>query len=237
MPVEHIADEDLDVDAVRPIARPPFVDGRLRPWIQWFGLGRLLGAVVAVVVVVAAGWWLLRSPDRPTEAALPVATSAPPSATSSAVALATTSVAPGPILVHVAGAVAVPGVYELVPGARVEAAIQAAGGTVAGADPAALNLAAVVADGERVYVPVAGETPPPVAASDATGSTSAPGPIDLNRADAEQLDGLPGVGPATAQAIVDHRTRHGPFASVDDLEAVRGIGPAKLEAMRGLVTV
>jgi competence protein ComEA len=237
MPVEHIADEDLDVDAVRPIARPPFVDGRLRPWIQWFGLGRLVGAVVAVVVVVAAGWWLLRSPDQPTEAALPIATSAPSSSTAAAVVPTATSVAAGPIVVHVAGAVAVPGVYELGPGARVEAAIQAAGGTAAGADPAALNLAAVVADGERVYVPVVGETPPPIAAGAPPGSTAAPGPIDLNRADAGQLDGLPGVGPATARAIVDHRDRNGPFASVDDLEAVRGIGPAKLEAIRGLVTV
>ena len=243
MPVEHIADEDVDVDAMRPPARrSTLVEGRLRPWIEWFGLGRLIGGAVAVVVVVAAGWWLLRSPDRPTEAALPVATSAPsPPPAAAAAAASTTSVAAGPVVVHVAGAVAVPGVYELVPGARVEAAIRAAGGMAPSADPAALNLAAIVADGERVYVPVVGETPPPppppVVASAATGSTVAPGPVDLNHADADQLDGLPGIGPATAAAIVDHRTRNGPFASVDDLEAVRGIGPAKLEAIRELVTV
>jgi competence protein ComEA len=87
-------------------------------------------------------------------------------------------------------------------------------------------------------VPVVGEAvPPPVGPPEAPGSSVAPGPVDLNRATATELDALPGVGPATAQAIVSHRDANGPFASIDDLEQVRGIGPAKLDAIRPLVTV
>ncbi len=108
------------------------------------------------------------------------------------------------------------------------------------AAPSALNLAAPLVDGERIYVPRVGENVP-VAAVDVTtsgGDDAHPsGPIDLNHATVEQLDELPGIGPTTAAAIVDHREQNGPFATVDDLEAVRGIGPAKLEAIRDLVTV
>jgi competence protein ComEA len=142
------------------------------------------------------------------------------------------------IVVHVAGAVAEPGVYELPAGSRVGGAIDSAGGPSRRADPAALNLAAPLSDGERVYVPKVGEAVPVTAVQNApTGSAARAGPIDLNRASAEQLDTLPGIGPATAAAIVDHREQNGPFARVDDLEAVRGIGPAKLEAIRDLVAV
>lgn len=234
MPVEDIADEDLDVGLARPLdRRRPGPDGRLRPWIEWFGAGRLIAGGLTAVVLVVGGWWLLRSPATPIEAGLPQAT-APPSGTT-APAVPPTSEAPAAVIVHVAGAVTAPGVYELPTGARVESALLAAGGPTAEADPGALNLAALVADGERVYVPVVGEAPPPAPAG---GSTPAPaGPIDLNRATVDQLDELPGIGPATATAIVDHRTANGPFASVEDLEAVRGIGPAKLDALRDLVAV
>jgi competence protein ComEA len=126
-------------------------------------------------------------------------------------------------------------VYELAPGARVQAAVEAAGGPVPGADPGALNLAAPVGDGQRVYIPMVGELVPLATGSPAV--TVAPGPVDLNRASAAELDGLPGIGPATAAAIVEHREQNGPFASIEDLEAVRGIGPAKLDALRDLVRV
>ncbi len=234
MPVEDIADEDLDLDLARPLERPRLgAGGRLRPWIDWFGAGRLIAGALTVVVLVVVGWWLLRSPAAPTEAGLPQATA--PSSGTTVPIVAPTSVAPAVVIVHVAGAVAAPGVYELPTGARVESALLAAGGPTPEADPGALNLAAVVADGERVYVPVVGEPPPPAPAG---GSTPTPaGPIDLNRATVDQLDELPGIGPATATAIVDHRTANGPFASIEDLEAVRGIGPAKLDALRGLVAV
>jgi competence protein ComEA len=120
----------------------------------------------------------------------------------------------------------------------VHVAIAAAGGALPEATPGALNLAAPVRDGERVYVPVAGEAvPAPAAVTPAPVSSGPAGPLDLNQATVAELDDLPGVGPATAQAIVDHRQQNGPFASVDDLESVRGIGPAKLQAIRDLVRV
>jgi competence protein ComEA len=139
------------------------------------------------------------------------------------------------ITVHVAGAVMAPGVYRLAAGVRVHDAIEAAGGPIGDADVDALNLAADVADGSRVYVPTVGEHV--VLVPDAAGGSSSPaGPIDVNRASAVELETLPGVGPATATAIVTERERNGPFLTVDDLERVPGIGPAKLAAMRDFVT-
>jgi competence protein ComEA len=146
-------------------------------------------------------------------------------------------------VVQAAGAVQRPGVYRLPNGARVADVVTAAGGPAADADLQAVALAAKVTDGARVYVPRQGETapdaataPPSTAGSSVTAPTSA-APLDLNQATAAELDTLPGVGPATAKAIVDYRTDHGPFSSVDDLLAVRGIGPAKLDGFRSLVRV
>jgi competence protein ComEA len=122
----------------------------------------------------------------------------------------------------------------------VHTAIDAAGGATTVADLDGLNLAAPVVDGQRIYVPIAGEVDPVAVPSGpvAGGDPSAPdAPIDLNRAGIADLETLPGIGPATAAAIVDDRDRNGPFASVDDLDRVPGIGPAKLGALRDLVTV
>jgi competence protein ComEA len=149
-----------------------------------------------------------------------------------------------PVVVHVAGAVLRPGVLSLPAGSRAVDAVAAAGGLAPGADPDRVNLAAPVTDGMRLTIPLVGQAPPvelapqvPGAASGG-GDPSAPaGPIDLNSADAAQLDQLPGVGPSTAAAIIAHRDEHGPFGSVDDLLDVRGIGEAKLDALRDLVTV
>jgi competence protein ComEA len=118
-------------------------------------------------------------------------------------------------------------------------AIAAAGGLTPAADASRINLAAPVADGERVYVLAVGEQEPAVAVgSSPSGEGDAPaGPVNLNTADAEALDALPGVGPATAAAIIDHREKVGPFTAVDQLLDVPGIGDAKLEALRDLVTV
>jgi competence protein ComEA len=154
---------------------------------------------------------------------------------------------PAQLVVHVAGAVMSPGVVHLAGGSRVVDAVRAAGGLRADADPDRTNLAAPLTDGQRVVVPVLGQPLPsdvvlpgaPVepdggSGADATGTA---GPIDLNAATEAELDTLPGVGPATAQAIVAHREAEGPFRTVDDLLDVRGIGEAKLEAVRDLVTV
>ena len=153
--------------------------------------------------------------------------------------------APGTVVVHVAGAVVTPGVYDLPAAARVTDAIDAAGGARADADLDRINLAARLADGGRVYVPRPGE---PIPAATGTGSGAGPGapggdgpaaggPIDLNTAGATALESLPGIGPTTAAAILAHRDAHGPFASVDDLLEVTGIGPAKLAGLRDLVAV
>jgi competence protein ComEA len=221
---------------------PRALHERLRSWLAWFGLARLVTGAVAVGVVVLGSVWLLRAPPPATEAALPRAsastTAAPaggPAATSAPATV--TSPAPARVHVHVAGAVAGPGVHQLAAGARVVDAVHAAGGPVPGADLDALNLAAVLADGQRVYVPVEGEVVVPVGDGGTPPSaTAVTGPIDLNVATPGELDALPGVGPATAAAIVRHREEHGPFVTVEGLLDVRGIGPAKLDALRALVT-
>jgi competence protein ComEA len=142
-------------------------------------------------------------------------------------------------LVHVAGAVRHPGVYKLRDGDRVKDAVARAGGARAGADVNAINLAAKVADGQQVVVPRRGAVAP--AAGDASAGTSvgesgvAQPPVSLNSATAAQLDTLDGVGPATAQKILDYRREHGGFRSIDDLGEVPGIGPKRLAALRGKV--
>ncbi len=197
---------------------------------------RILAGGAAAIAAVLAGLWLTRPPDAPVEVSLPFAS------TTSSLAAASPSSTTDVLVVHVAGAVLLPGVHELPAGARVVDAIDVAGGLAADADGARLNLAAALTDGERVYVLHMGEdAPPPVAASSAAGGSAAAGspsgPIDLNTADEAALDGLPGVGPATAAAIVAHRAQIGRFTSVDQLLDVRGIGQAKLDAIRDLVRV
>lgn len=152
--------------------------------------------------------------------------------------------AAGDVVVHVVGAVVAPGVQRLPAGSRVIDAVERAGGAAGDADLARINLAAPLADGQQVYVLRIGEVapmPPVGAAAGAAGSPAggdaAGGPVDINRATATELEELPGVGPATAEAIIAHREQNGPFTSVDDLIDVRGIGDAKLEQIRPQATV
>ncbi len=125
-----------------------------------------------------------------------------------------------------------PGLYRLPKGSRIADAIAHAGGVTRQAESASVNLAAPLADGEQVLVP-SGAAGAPAPATGGTPSPSAP--VDLNSATVEQLDALPGVGPTTAQKIVDYRNEHGPYTSVDDLDAIPGIGPSRIEQLRGLV--
>lgn len=141
------------------------------------------------------------------------------------------------LVVHVVGEVRRPGLYRLRDGARIADAVHRAGGALRDADLAAVNLAAPLVDGIQVFVPsrvAAGAVGPTRGAS--TGGAAAGALVSLSSATVEELDELPGVGPITAQKIVDYRTEHGPFASVDDLDAVPGIGPTRIEQLRELVT-
>ena len=139
------------------------------------------------------------------------------------------------LVVHVVGEVRQPGLYRLREGARIADAVRRAGGARRDADLAGLNLAAPLVDGVQVLVPARGTPDAPLAASGSGGDVPST-PISLSSATLEELDELPGVGPITAQKILDYRTEHGPFGSVDDLDAVPGIGPTRIEQLRDLVT-
>jgi competence protein ComEA len=212
--------------------------------VDWFGLTRLLTSAVAVVVVFAGSWFLVRTLPPPGEVSLPVANSGGGSSTAPAVTLPVAPVETGPppptnsrVTVHVAGAVLLPGVYELSPGSRVDDAVEGAGGGTGDAELGRINLAAPIIGGDQIYVPAVGEDVPPAVLGPASApSESTPsGPVDTNRASACELESLPGVRPVTAAAIVDERNRNGPFSSFDDLERVPGIGPAKLARLVGLL--
>lgn len=227
---------------------------------------RLIPIVVAAVAALAvAGTWLfLRSNQtggsiddqlpRASSASAAPGSGAPAAASAgggaAAVSTTTTSVRKM-VVVHVTGAVVHPGVVQLDQNQRVADALVAAGGLRPDADGARINLAAGLADGSRLYVPIAGETVPlavvPAGGGGAPGTGAAggtgtaggasAGPVDLNQATAAQLDALPGIGPSTAAAIVAYRDQHQRFSKVDELLEVRGIGPAKLEQLRPLVVV
>ncbi len=142
-----------------------------------------------------------------------------------------TSVPAEQVVVHVAGAVRTPGLYRLPEGSRVSDAVARAGGASPRADTAAVNLAAPLADGTQVLIPsrVAG-------AARAAGAGEPTGPVSLSAATLAELEALPGVGPVTAQKILDYRAEHGGFGSVEELDAIPGIGPARIEQLRDLVT-
>lgn len=146
------------------------------------------------------------------------------------------------VVVYVCGAVRSPGVVRLPSTARVADAVQIAGGATSSAELSAVNLAARLTDGQQIIVPRRGEasTAGAVAASASSaagGSTVAAAPININTASLEELDGLDGVGPATAQKIIDYRTANGGFKTIDEIKEVPGIGDAKFAAMKDSITV
>ena len=184
----------------------------------------LVGAGLLVAALFVAGRFLVGSGTATVER--------PP-----AEAAEIEAAAPARLVVHVVGAVRRPGLYKLVHGARIADAVRRAGGATRRADLSLVNLAAQVADGSQVVVPRR-QVVEAGAAEESGGSNAGGvpgGPVHLNTATLEQLDALPGVGPVTAQKILDYREQHGAFSSVDDLDAIPGIGPARLEQLRELV--
>jgi competence protein ComEA len=261
---------DVLPELSRPAPAPTWRD-QLAGWAETLDLSpaRLIGGALVLAVVGFLGWRLLAPPPTPPEMRLPFVstTGAAPTASPGAASpgeagtagaagsavpardgAATSSTTGDEVVVHVAGAVARPGVQHLPAGSRVVDAVEAAGGAAPDADQSRINLAALLDDGQQVYVPRLGEAgggaaaAPGGAGAGARGGDGGDGDgaeqiVNLNTADVDQLEALPGVGPAVAQAIVDHREQNGPFATVDQLLDVRGIGEAKLADLRERVTV
>lgn len=207
--------------------------GRRGVWSLW------TAGAVAALLVVAWTWW-----QRPQVRAVPAsaasasaALGAPASTARARRATEPSSTAPtaATMVVSVVGRVHHPGLVTLEPGARVADAVAAAGGLLPGADPASLNLAALVTDGQQIAVGVPGA--PSDAGGQSASSSGGGGPVNLNSATAADLDALPGIGPVLAQRIVDYRLQQGPFTSVDQLDDVPGIGPALFAQLRKRVTV
>jgi competence protein ComEA len=199
---------------------------------------QLVAYAAFAILVVAVGVRFMRG-QQPAEApAARVASASGPRGAAGGVSVARPAGAGS--VVHVAGAVREPGVYRLPAGARVQDAVERAGGAKSSGDVNAINLAAKVVDGQQIVVPArvrggaASAAPGAAAGSGGTAAVAGP-PISLNNATAEQLDTLDGVGPATAQKIIAWRTRHGGFRSVADLGQVPGIGPKKLAALKDKV--
>jgi competence protein ComEA len=192
----------------------------------------VLYGLLALAVVVLGGWYLSRGGGSEATAAAPPIKVADDGGGGGG--------GGGSVVVHVAGAVRNAGVYRLRAGARVNDALSRAGGATPRADLSQVNLAAKVEDGRQVLVPRR-VTTPAAAVPPTPSGTTAPGqpavPVNLNTATLEQLDTLPGVGPATAQKILDYREQHGGFGSVDELGEVPGIGDVRLAALRDLVRV
>ncbi len=189
---------------------------------------------VLVTIAVAAGvlltWWLLSERPRtssPDPISLSAEATSPPGG-----AAPSGAPAAGELVVDVEGKVKHPGIVTLPAGSRVHEAVAKAGGVRGKADTSTLNMARVLTDGEQILVGVE-----PAPGDPSAGGSSAPGArISLGTATLEQLDTLPGIGPVTAQAILDHRSEHGPFTSVNDLLDVKGIGEATLADIRDRVT-
>lgn len=186
------------------------------------GLVAAVAALVAVVAVVRATPREVRVPPV-LPATAPQVTPRPTAATV--------------LVIHVLGPVRRPGIVRLPPGARVVDALAAAGGLRPRASAGALNLAAELHDGDQVVVGAPAPVPPASAGSTGSAGSVPGGPIDLNAATVDQLDGLPGVGPVLAQRIIAWRTEHGRFTSVDQLTEVAGIGERKFADLRSRVRI
>lgn len=203
---------------------------------------QLLGGLAIGLVIVVLGAMWARGGRGETDAGAGAGAARASATVPATVAVDEGGGAATRIVVHVAGAVRHPGVYRLRDGTRVEGAIRRAGGPTRKANLDALNLAAELSDGRQVLVPAraavaSGAGVTSGAANGPETSAAAGGlPVNLNSATVEELDALDGIGPTTAQKIVDYREAHGGFSSVDELDQVDGIGPARLAALRDQVT-
>jgi competence protein ComEA len=232
------------------------LDGLRHGGADRFGVTVLVAALVLATAAGAVLWQVTQGSDSSpagSDSAATLPRASVPGAPVGSAPLGT-GAAPGStagtgpgLVVQAAGAVVRPGVYHLAAGARVGDLVDLAGGLAADADPDRVNLASPLTDGVRVWVPRRGEAEPPAevggSGSGPPGGSSSSGSgipaplVDLNTATAAELESLPGVGPATAAAIIDYRQRNGPFETVDELAEVRGIGDAKLGQLRELVRV
>ncbi|MBS3909813.1 MAG: helix-hairpin-helix domain-containing protein [Actinobacteria bacterium] len=205
---------------------------------------RQLAAIIVLLIVTVVGSALFYINSRPKPVVVVKADERTTSREQREEPKTTSAKEPVQLHIHVAGAVAKPGVYVLKDGSRIVDAIGVAGGGAPDADEDALNLAAELIDGQRVYVPKKGEVPRPVAGVSAGSDsgvigdpTSAGGKVNINLATAEQLDSLPGVGEVTAKKIIDHRTKNGPFRRVEDIMQIDGIGQKKFDALKDEISV
>jgi len=180
----------------------------------------LLAAAGSLALILLLGRFVLGAGTTRTAAPLPL----PPAAGAGVTGLPSSRV-----VVDVVGAVRRPGLYRLAHGSRIADALTRAGGATAKADLAQVNLAAPLADGEQVVVPRRGAG---VAGGVAGSVAGAAAPVQLSTATLEQLDSLPGIGPVTAQKILDYRQKHGAFSSLEELDAIPGIGPSRIEQLR-----
>jgi len=220
--------------------------GVMAVW-EWDVRVRWLVALLLAALVFGAGMQYGRWQSRQATASLPQVLPGDAAASKSeGDSLGVNVAAPDTIQVHVAGAVEMPGVYELPAGSRVNEAISLAG-LLPEANPNALNLAAVLRDEQRIVVPRQGEETEPagnVSGSLISGSgiaglyTGQTGDkVNINTAALEELDKLPGIGPVLAQRILDYRRQKGPFRTIEDLQNVSGIGVKKFEEIKELITV
>lgn len=237
--------------------RPHGVSGaeRRRSGRRWVATRR--AALVAAGCALAVGGWQFVITDRGSTEVVPIGPSASPATEASAgdqpsadaaipaeeeraageTGQGASGVQAGTVVVHVAGAVQAPGVVEVAAGSRVFEVLDKAGGALPEAELSAVNLAAVVQDGQQILIPRVGEPLPPADAAPAPERGTTGALVNLNTADVTELEELPKVGPVLAERIVEWRTQHGAFARPEDLDAVPGIGPAMLESLVPLVTV